>query len=176
MQYPTPKHLRDILALDLKRSDDHELFGTVKCGCGSETFALLYVGNRNEEEKQHFLQVVQAGEHWFLRIGARCASCCREHLLFDDHFHGWNGYVCTEEPTRRLPRPAFQEWTCQRCGSAKHKISLGIQGEDKEDALAEGEDVLTEADWFEAFGWFTIDVTCASCGLGPTRIIDYETM
>ena len=43
-------------------------------------------------------------------------------------------------------------------------------------ALGEGEDVLTEADWFEAFGWFTVDVTCTSSGLGPIRIVDYETM
>ena len=161
--------------LDSERSDDHALFGTVKCGCGSDVLHALYVGYRNED-KEHFLQVVVIGEDWFLRIGARCASCAREHLLFDGHFHGWNGYVCTDEETRQLPRPPFQEWACQRCRSTTHKIALSIQGEDIDFALGEGEDVLTEADWFEAFGWFTVDVTCTVCGYGPARIVDYETM
>jgi len=176
MHYPTPKHLRDLLVLDSARSGAHELFGAIKCRCGSHTFQPLYVGSRNEENEEHFLQVVKVGENWYLRIGARCASCHREHLLFDNQFHGWNGYVCTDEQTRRLPRPPFEEWACQRCRSATHKISLSIQGEDMEFALGEGEDVLTETDWFEAFGWFTVDVTCASCGIGPIRIVDYETM
>jgi hypothetical protein len=43
-------------------------------------------------------------------------------------------------------------------------------------ALGESEGVLTEADWFEGFGWLTVDITCTACGAGPTRIADYETM
>ena len=51
-----------------------------------------------------------------------------------------------------------------------------IRGEDMESALGEGEGILTETDWFEVFGWLTVDILCTSCGSGPTRIIDYETM
>jgi hypothetical protein len=55
-------------------------------------------------------------------------------------------------------------------------MALTIQGEDMDSALTEGEDTLTEKDWFEAFGWITVDVNCSTCGCGPTRIIDYETI
>ena len=176
MLYPTPKHLRGLFVADLEKSTEHELHGTIKCGCGSDTFHPLYVASRVEEEGQHFLQVVEIGEQWFCRIGARCASCGREHLLFDDHSHGWNGYVCTDEQVRQIPRPPFQEWSCHHCGATTHRIAIVIQGEDMNSALGEGEDTLTEADWFEAFGWFTVDLTCSACGCGPTKILDYETM
>jgi len=176
MPYPTPKHLKDLFVTDRKDSTEHELHGTVRCGCSSETFHPLYVANRVEDRGQHFLQVVEVGEQWFCRIGARCASCGREHLLFDDHFHGWNGYVCTDAQVRLIQRPPFQEWVCHKCGATTHRVALSIQGEDIDSALTEGEDTLTEADWFEAFGWITVDVTCSACGCGPTRIIDHETM
>jgi len=99
-----------------------------------------------------------------------------EYLIFDSHFHGWNGYVCTDEHVQRIDRPPFREWKCQQCHSQMHKLTLSILGEDMEFAIGESDDALTEADWFEAFGWLIVDIACASCNAGPFRIVDYETM
>lgn len=176
MQYPTPKHLQDLLVVDAERSTEHELYGDVRCSCGSEVFRLLYVADRVEDKNRQFLRVVKVDGQWFCRIGVQCTSCNREHLLFDDHFHGWNGYVCAEDQVRRTARPPFQEWACQQCGTSNHRVELWIQGEDMDSALGESEGMLTKKDWFEAFGWITVDVTCAACGFGPTNIINYETM
>ncbi len=174
--YPLPKHLRQLLVVDCAKSGEHEVFGSIRCECGSETFNALFVGERNEEEPKHFLQIANVDGHWFFLLGASCAFCRKQFLLFDMEFHGWNGYVCGDEEKRKLPRPPFHEWKCQNCHSTAQKISVTICGEDMEFALGEGEGVLTEADWFEGFGWLCLDVTCTSCGLGPTRIVDYETM
>jgi len=176
MQYPTPRHLTNLLSINTQASNAHELEGKVACECGSEEFEVLFVGKRNEEKQRHFMQVVKLGGRWFLRVGARCVSCRREHLIFDSHFHGWNGYVCTDEQVQRIARPPFQEWRCQQCHSKTHKLTVSILGEDMEHAIGESDDALTEADWFEAFGWLIVETACTSCNLGPCRIVDYETM
>jgi len=177
MPYPTPKHLSGLLVADAKETEhEWQLYGTVRCTCGSDIFHPLYVAERIEDRERHFLRVAQVDGQWFCRIGARCTSCGREHLLFDAHFHGWNGYVCTDERVRRVARPPFQVWACQQCGATTHRVTLSIHGEGMEFALGESEDTLTEEDWFEAFGWIQVDVTCSACRFGPARIVDYETM
>ncbi len=176
MQYPLPKHLVNLLEVQAAASSEDHLHGAVKCPCGSVQFTPLFVADLITEPDQRFLRVKQVGEEFYLRIGARCSSCSQTHLLFDDHFHGWNGYVCTGEEARRLPRPEYQEWVCHRCKSPAHRISLDIQGEDMKVSLTESDGFLTKEDWFEGFGWFTVRVTCSACGCGPTTIVDYETM
>lgn len=185
MQYPLPKHLVNLLQVEVASSNEEHLHGAVRCPCGSIQFTPLFVADLVSERRQSFLRwratppflrVKRIGEEFFLRIGARCSSCFQDHLLFDDHFHGWNGYVCTGEEVRRLPRPEYQEWGCHHCKSPAHSISLDIQGEDMKASLTESDGFLTKEDWFEGFGWFTVRVTCSSCGCGPTQIVDYETM
>ena len=176
MHYPVPSHLRTLLAIDQTKCAEHEVFGSVICPCGSGTLCLLHVADRIEGEGPPFLRVTEHGGHFFLRVGGKCISCGKEHLLFDCDMHGWNGYVCSDERIRRIPRPPFSEWSCHRCQSSHHHIALSIRGEDMQFALGEGEGILTPTDWFEGFGWFTVYVTCASCHCGPTMIMDYETM
>ena len=172
---PTPKHLAQILNRD-SANEDADIVGQIRCGCGSDVLVPLYVGARNETALRHYLQVVEIDKNWFLRLGCLCPKCGIESLIFDDHFHGWNGFVCAEEDVRTLPRPPFERWRCQKCRSFNHRIATTIQTDDMETAIEEGGDLITEANWFEAFGWITLDVTCADCGFGPSRIIDYETM
>ena len=52
MQYPTPKHLENLLSISTQKSNARELEGKVVCECGSEEFELLYVGRRKEEKEQ----------------------------------------------------------------------------------------------------------------------------
>jgi hypothetical protein len=176
VHYPIPTHIKNLVLPDLTRSNEHELQGAAQCDCGSDAFQVLYVAERIIESDRHFLRVVKVDGHYFLRIGVRCISCTQEHLLLDRDFHGWNGFVCGNESARRIPRPPYQEWLCKRCGSTNHKAGIVIVGEDMEFAVGESEGVLSHADWFDAFGWFTLEVTCTSCGFGPAGIVDYETM
>jgi hypothetical protein len=172
---PAPKHLEPLLQRDLS-SEDADIVGRIRCGCGSEVLIPLFVGSRNEEAGSHYLQVTEIDGNWFLRLGCRCPKCSTDSLIFDDHFHGWNGFVCAEEYARSLARPDFDQWHCQKCRSLHHRLAITIQTDDMETAIEEGGDLITEQNWFEAFGWFTLDVTCADCGHGPNRIIDHETM
>jgi len=172
---PAPKHLEPLLQRDAS-SEYADIVGRIHCICGSDVLIPLFVGSRNETEKKHYLQVTEIDGNWFLRLGCRCPKCSAESLIFDDHFHGWNGFVCAEEDVRSLPRPQFEQWHCQKCRSHHHRMAITIQTDDMETAIEEGGDLITEQNWFEAFGWLTLDVTCADCGHGPSRIIDYETM
>src|ERR1051325_74053 len=114
MQYPTPTHLKNLLVVDASQSGEHELRGQVKCECGSDVFHPLYVAQLVAEKGRSFLRVTEIGDHCFLRLGAQCISCSQEHLLLDHDYHGWNGYVCGDEASRRLHRPPYQHWACER--------------------------------------------------------------
>jgi hypothetical protein len=176
MRYPTPHHLRDILDPHPRQCTERQLQGAVRCPCGSYIFALLYVGNRIEAESTSHLEVTEVEGRYVFCLGAKCAACGVEHLLYDDRFHGWNGYVCGSEEEREIPLPPYLEWHCQTCDGAPHKITLTIQGEDAKSAISEGDGILTIANWHEGFGWLTIDLTCSACKKGPTEIVSLETM
>jgi hypothetical protein len=176
MGYPVPHHLRGILVEAAVQPPEREVVGSIKCSCGSENLEFLYVADRVEKNGFPFLRVAKINDRFHLVLGAGCTACGQTHLLFDDKLHGWNGYVCGTDEERNLPRPSFQKWRCHKCTWPLQRITLTIQGEDKEFCLGEGEEVLTEADWFEGFGWLWLDLSCASCGAGPTRVVDYETM
>lgn len=181
-RYPTPTHLVGVLVADAAQRDATSLSGRAVCSCGGEVFVPLYVGDRvvggpdDIDVGPHFLRVAEIGDAFFLRLGARCVACAREHLLFDSHFHGWNGYVCGSSQDRALPRPSYTGWNCHACAAPEHAIALSISGEEEAIAIGEADGALTRKDWFNAFGWLEMAVTCKSCGAGPSTIVNYETM
>ena len=176
MHYPTPHHLKQILDPHPRQCTENQLQGAVKCPCGSYILSLLYVGNRVDLDGRPFLQVTKVDDHYMFCLGAKCSACGAEHLLFDDRFHGWNGFVCGSEEEQALPRPPFLAWHCAACDSEKHKITLTLQGEDKASAINESDGFVTEANWHEGFGWITVDLTCTACKKGPIEVVSLETM
>jgi hypothetical protein len=174
--YPTPAHLRDLLVSDPNSSDAHELHGVIRCPCGSAVSSLLYVAELTESQGIPLLRVLELPAGFFLRIGARCMACSRTHLLFDDDYHGWNGFVCPSRGARERARPLYQTYACHRCKAESHQISVGILGDkDQGEMLEDADGVLDQSNWFEGFGWFTVEITCVSCGYGPVAVVDYET-
>jgi len=176
MSYPIPDHLRDILDPHRRQCTAHQLQGSVRCPCGSYIHSLLYVASRVEENGRSFLRVINVDGRYIFCLGAKCAACGAEHLLYDDRFHGWNGYVCGSEEEREHPRPPWLEWHCQTCDAAPHKITLTIQGEDAPSAIAEADGILTHFNWYEGFGYLAVDITCTACKMGPTEVVSAETM
>ncbi len=177
--YPVPKHLRSILNLEepLDGDDNSECRGRLVCTCGMDEFILLHVGGVGGKGKFQFAKVTVINGEAFLVIKVRCTGCDAEHLVFDDDFHGWNGYVCAaDEGLRSRPRPDLLPWECAMCSCSAHRVSVRIVGEDKDFVLSEGEGVVTDADWHEAFGWLTIDIECVTCDFKLGGWVDYETM
>jgi hypothetical protein len=176
MLYPTPQHLRGILEPHLRQSDEHQLQGSVRCSCGAYLLALLYVGNRTEAKGGPRLGVTEVEGRYLFCLGAKCAACGAEHLLYDDRFHGWNGYVCGSEEEREHPRPPWLEWHCPTCDGAPHKITLTIQGDDAKSTIPESDGILTRESWHEGFSFLSVDVTCTACKKGPVEVVSLETM
>lgn len=179
--YPVPTHLVGLLQPIADSSSEGTVAGSIRCACGNESLSLLYVADLVTNDNvdylaQKFLRVTRQGDFFFLKLLSQCPECSRVNLLFDNHLHGWNGYVCGEEKDRSASSPAAQEWKCLECGEPHQCIELQITGEDEEFALQEGEGVLTSEDWFNGFGWLEVAVTCVKCGDGPNAIVSYETM
>lgn len=175
MIHPTPLHLRDTLLVDPAASDEHELNGSVRCPCGSAVHKLLYVADLCRDEAVPYLRVIEKPDGFFLRIGAQCTACAKVHLVFDDDFHGYNGYACADEDQRARPRPDYETYSCHRCKGVGHRILIGIVGDLAKEDLVEDSDTLNESNGHEAFGWLTVEVTCNGCGYGPLPLVDYET-
>jgi hypothetical protein len=177
MRYPTPQHLREILDPHPRQCTDHQLQGAVLCPCGSYVHSLLYVAGRVEDEKgQPYLQVIEIEGRYLFCLGAKCAACGADHLLYDDRFHGWSGYVCGSEEEREHPRPPWLEWHCATCDGAPHKITLTLQGEDGKSLIPESDGILTSANWHEGFSFLSIDLACTACQKGPVEVVSLETM
>ncbi|WP_395648112.1 hypothetical protein [Terricaulis sp.] len=176
--YPIPRHLSEVLRRNPAKSGDTRLVGDVVCACGSRSFAVLYVGYpgvRDYGSRTPVLQTTEFGGRYFFRIAARCDGCAKEHLLFDMHLHGWNGFLCGEEADRKARPPAYAKWRCD-CGGASHRIEIDILAEDKQISVEESGGELTDDSWFEGFAWLTLSTVCDACKLERHALVDYETM
>lgn len=174
--YPVPKHLRGITR-PIKVDDDNRVHCPITCPCGSSEFVISHTGAVQGNGKMKCPVVAEIDGNFYFIVRAKCTQCDADHLIFDDHYHGWNGYVCApDEGTRELPRPNLVPWECSKCTCLAHRMQVHIAGEDKEHLLSEGEGILTEEDWHEAFGWLTIDIECVTCEFKYGAWVDYETM
>ncbi|MDR1070210.1 MAG: hypothetical protein LBL37_05460 [Gracilibacteraceae bacterium] len=172
---PVPKHLKRILKLTGDSNSEFEVTGKIVCDCGSEKFTLRLVGDDSDYQKHRVIKVAQEGDNYFLIVKVKCNDCGREHLIFDNDHHGWNGFVCGGD-SRDLPRPAAKDWACDKCQKTDHALTVIIHSRGQEDFIKEGEDEFDPEDWAEAFAWITIKTVCGSCGETNDEWISYETM
>jgi hypothetical protein len=173
---PVPTHLAGLLVPKESAIDEGSLNATVVCKCGGNRFDLLYPGETQEYGGEMIPCTVEVNGHFFFVLKARCTSCSIEHLLFDKDFHGWNGFVCHDESQASLARPALARWRCLKCSKPEHEASVQIQTQGKQDFVEEGGGELGEERWPDGFGWFTMAITCTSCGKHTPEWVSYETM
>jgi len=172
---PLPKHLKNILIPIGDSNNEFQLIGKIVCGCGSEKFTIEFVGDDSSYQKDDVIKVAEIDENYFLIIKMKCNSCNEENLIFDNDYHGWNGFVC-EGDSKRLPRPNTKDWFCNKCQNTNHSMIVKIESHGPDDFIEETEGELGREDWVEAFSWITIKVICNSCGETNDEWISYETM
>jgi len=178
--FPPPSHLQNLvlpLKVDASKDDDTEFVGALVCPCGCNEFILLYAGGAIGKGKTKSLGYAEVDGENFYIVKARCTRCDAEHLIFDDDFHGWNGYVCAPvDGNRNRRRPDLEPWECAECSCLVHKATVWIIGDTKEFYLKENEGILNEVNWFEAFGSFIMSIECVTCGLRRGGWAEVETM
>ena len=173
--YPLPRHLKGVV-IPSGQSEECTVEGKVACPCGSENFRLMYPGHTHTCRGELIPCTAEIEGHYYFVLRADCSNCDTVHLLFDSHFHGWDGFICHDIEMAALPRPELTAWTCLGCGGDEHKLVVKIAGESLEDFEENaGEDFGPES-WPEAFGWITVDASCVKCGKRTEELVSYETM
>lgn len=173
--HPLPKHLRGVVS-PAEEQEENCVEGKVVCTCKRDEFSLMYPGQTHEFDGQVIPCTAEISGNFFFILRADCLNCQNQHLLFDSHLHGWNGFICHEEEQARLPRPALVAWKCLECGGVGHKLDIRINGESQEEFEENaGEEYGLDA-WPEAFGWISVSVSCTTCGKRTDDLVSYESM
>jgi hypothetical protein len=173
---PVPSHLAGIVVPLDDEIDEEALSAAVSCSCGESEFELLYPGHTNEYKGERIPCTAEIDGNFYFVLKSRCTSCGREHLLLDADFHGWNGFICHDAAQAALPRPQLIAWQCQGCSNTKHRGIVHIQTQGRDDFISEAGDEFDVNRWPDAFGWFSLDVTCSKCGKECKELVSYETM
>jgi hypothetical protein len=173
---PVPSHLQGIVVPLDDVIDEEALSARIHCPCGEETFKLLYPGQTHEYERELVPCTAEINGKFFFVLKSQCAGCKREHLLFDADFHGWDGFICHDSAQAALARPPLVAWKCQKCGDTRHTGVIRIQTQGKDDFISEAGDEFDVNRWPDAFGWFSLDLTCSECGKKSPELVSYETM
>ena len=161
-----PRHLRGLIAVNEARSDNSSVTGQVRCPCGCEKMKLCCFGleSNNEEDWQFGVIVI-----------AECAECGSDHLLLDQAVHGYDGFVC--HSYKSVGQEKMKPVICEKCGAEVFRAEIGIETEDVgqfiEEVVNEYPGEFSEADYVDAFGWFTMTVKCDKCGF-EKELIDLE--
>lgn len=175
-ELPIPHHLKDILVPQGDDNDGYAVTGPLRCNCGSEDFSVLYHGDASDFEETGSIRQIRHKGKTLLAVRAKCLKCGREHPVFDDTVHGWNGFVCHDDACDTLQKPAENVWKCPKCGNESLNIRLRIDSAGKEDFLEETDGEFEANDWTEAFEWITIGLKCSACGHEDTEWVSTETM
>jgi hypothetical protein len=173
---PVPTHLRDCVIPENSTIDEEPLKAKVQCPCGGKIFHLLYPGQTQEYNGKKIPCTAEINGKFFFLIRAKCVTCGEEHLLLDEDFHGWDGFVCHDPEQARLPRPPLFPWKCLACGGLEHKVGVEIQTEGKQDFIDETGGEFDENRWPDGFGWLTISSECTKCGTKTPELFSCETM
>lgn len=152
---PVPTHLQPFFVPHMKKRDQTQITGDVRCTCGGERFA----AHRMKDSSQ--------------RYHLTCIACGKEVLLFDEKQHGWDTVVChmncgddsEEEITER----------CGKCGGEGFGATVWVEPTEKEEFVACVEGELPDDEWVNAFTWFAAHLTCCSCGARIRGWADVET-
>jgi hypothetical protein len=172
---PVPAHLQGLVVPLDSVIDEEALSAAVRCPCGDPHFELLYPGQTHEHDGEVIPCTAEIDGNFFFILKSRCQSCRREHLLLDADFHGWNGFICHDAAQAALARPQLVAWQCF-CGETKHTGVVHIQTQGKADFISEAGEEFDENSWPDAFGWFSLDLTCCKCGKESRELVSYETM
>ena len=173
---PPPEHLRTCTVAVPSRCRRAKYVAHVQCLCGGKTFRLLHAGEIwTDKRGHHFPKETKAADGVFFVIAAQCRGCGKEHVLFDNDWHGWNGFVCFTEGRSR-PRPKLVPWNCDSCSEQEHTATIEVLSEGRQEAIEESSDFLTEANWQEGFGSIVIATKCGNCGHKCPNWVEYETM
>ena len=173
--FPIPKHLKKIIKPIGKNNSEFQLNGKLECNCGSEKFVIRLVGDDSEYKNHQVIRVTEINGDFFLIIKGYCKNCNSEHLIFDNDYHGWNGFVCGGD-NKEAPRPSSKDWNCDKCANDEHRIELNIASQGKEDFVDEGGEEFGEENWAEGFSWITMKTECLNCNKSNPEWISYETM
>jgi hypothetical protein len=172
---PIPKHLIPVLKPIGDANNEFKVTGKIVCNCGSENFAIEFVGDDSEYEKDKVIKTAEIDGNYYLIVKVKCNRCSKEFLIFDKDFHGWNGFVCGGD-TKGLTRPEAKNWHCNKCFQTNHSMTVEIQSEGQKDFIEEAGEEFEKDDWVEGFGWITIKIECKSCKEINDDWISYETM
>ena len=173
---PAPTHLKGIVVPRDAAVDEQALSADLRCPCGGDVFDLLYPGQTHEYRGELIPCTAEIGGHYFFILRARCTHCSTDYLLLDGDFHGWDGFVCHDSAKAAVRRPPLVSWKCQACSESKHKVAVHLQTQGRDDFVSEaGRDFDAER-WPDAFGWFSLDLTCTVCGKLSPELVSYETM
>ena len=172
---PVPNHLKNVLVPRAEIKDEEIFVAGLRCQCGSEDFKLMYPGQTHEYEGQIYPCTAEIDGNFFFVIKALCMACSMNHLLFDKHLHGWDGFMCHDIKNASLPRPPLVPWKCLSCGDLSHKVTIKIAFESKENFLEQARGEFAEDRWPDAFQWIWMSIVCTNCGLKTESWVDYET-
>jgi hypothetical protein len=178
-----PSHLNECVVIqNWKPEDDAQpegrgyLSGLVRCSCGGEKFEFLFPGQTHIYDGQEIPVAAEIDGEFFFVIKAQCTTCNKEHLIFDSHFHGWNGFVCHDPGKASLPHPRLVLWLCRKCGGSVHNATIGFASEGKNDFIETTDGKIDECKWMDAFGWLDMTLTCSACGNHVEPWVSYEAM
>jgi hypothetical protein len=171
---PVPSHLTDWVGPATLHKD--RLTAGVRCPCGGTRFEFHFTGESASPGGEIVPSPVEVGGVWFFLIKAVCNACRREHVLFEEHFHGHDSFLYHNEQKAALPRPPLCPLHCQKCRSAVHEGEVIIISDFKVRYFKEGYAEKFGADrWPDAFGCFAMGITCCNCGHHTPVWVDYET-
>jgi hypothetical protein len=174
-----PRHLAECLSKNAIQHDEFRAETDFECRCASKVFRWYTVGRVVEGDPMHRPRGIDLNGIPFFRIESECLHCKRKYFVFDDHYHGWNGFICRRERWAGAPRPEMHLWHCPRCKIAGQSGRLGIASEgynDFAECLRDFGYNFKQEDWVDAFGWFYVSLTCQGCQTHTPGWVDYETM
>lgn len=157
--YPIPTHLKNIFEIDESASNNYAISGKIVCDCGCNKYNIYHNDNREYDHS------VPYSEQEGLKIVVKCVKCEKEHLLFDQATHGYDGFVCHD--LKSADNESLELFKCKPCMSEVFLINVDIEVEDLEqfidECVTEFPDEFSPEDYVNAFNWIVISLTCSEC-------------
>jgi hypothetical protein len=173
-----PDYLKSNLVLINYRVNKSIAQADLQCKCGCLNFEVLYPGSTINIDGRVYPYSYETDTDSFFLIKVKCVECQSEYLIFDEDFHGWDGFYCHDLRHAALARPKLTPWTCLSCGQIPHKVSIKLDHTDRkeyEEMQYSKKRPFIENEWLLSFEWIWIGITCSNCNLSTPDWSDYET-